>query len=146
MRPSEVRQRILDDHAALRRLLADVQQALAATPPSAPAIRSLGESLRQRFLEHLELEDRTLVPALRTIDAWGEERAARLDREHRHQRERLDEIMGRLRPEERAGAELAGDLARLVREILLDMEHEEKTVLDENLLRDDVVTTDVEAG
>ena len=146
MRPSEVRQRILDDHAALRRLLADIQETLGGSAPHAPAIRALGESLRQRLLEHLELEERTLVPALRTLDAWGEERAARLDREHRHQRERLDDIMGRLRREERAGAELAADLEQLVREILLDMQHEEKTVLDENLLRDDVVTTDVESG
>jgi iron-sulfur cluster repair protein YtfE (RIC family) len=144
MKPSEVRQRILDDHAALRRLLADVQQTLGAAAPEPRALRALGDALRQRFAEHLALEERTLVPALRAIDAWGEERAGRLEREHREQRARLDAIVARLQQE--AGAALAADLRGLAREILLDMEHEEKTVLDENLLRDDVITTDVEAG
>jgi iron-sulfur cluster repair protein YtfE (RIC family) len=146
MLPSEIRQRILDDHALLRRMFADLQGLLGA-PAGAPPpdeVRELGAALRQRFLAHLELEERLLVPALREADAWGEQRAGKVAREHALQRAQLDRLLDHLRDATRAPAELARELGALVNELEVDMEHEERTALSPSLLRDDVVAVDGE--
>jgi len=149
MRNSEIRQTILDDHAALRGLFASLRDLLRSAGGGAErdqAVRDLGSALRERFLTHLDLEDRYLVPALREIDAWGEERAKRVSREHDEQRARLDRLLAHLQDPERPLAELIEELDVLIRDLLEDMTHEEETVLHEDLLRDDPVTINVEAG
>ena len=92
-RPSSVRQRILDDHEALRVLLAEVEELVRGTragdPDAAATLPERGRALRAKFLDHLALEDAHLVPALRAADAWGEERARRVEKEHAEQRERM---------------------------------------------------------
>lgn len=149
MRNSEIRQTILDDHAALRGLFASLRDLLRSAGGGAErdrAVRELGAALRERFLTHLDLEDRYLVPALREIDAWGEERAKRVSREHEEQRGRLDRLLKHLQDPERPMADLTEELDVLLRDLLEDMTHEEATVLREDLLRDDPVTVDVETG
>lgn len=144
MRPSEVRRTILDEHAALRARLADLRDAIrqgTGDPEERrERVRALAASLRERFLRHLELEDRTLIPALRRADAWGEERAGRVEREHAEQRRRLDELLEHLRDPARSVADLAAELEALVADLLADMEHEDRSALSENVLRDDVIT------
>ena len=58
MDPSEVRRTILDDHVALRELLAELDQLarrlLAGEEELAPDVREVGERFRERFLRHLE--------------------------------------------------------------------------------------------
>jgi hemerythrin-like domain-containing protein len=149
MRNSEIRQTILDDHAALRGLFASLRDLLRSAGGGADreqAVRELGAALRERFLTHLDLEDRYLVPALETIDAWGEERAKRVSREHDEQRARLDRLLTHLKDSQRPMPELIEELEVLLRDLLEDMTHEEATVLHEDLLRDDPVTVDVETG
>jgi hypothetical protein len=149
MRNSEIRQTILDDHAALRGLFASLRDLLRSEGGGAgrePAVRSLGAALRERFLTHLDLEDRYLVPALREVDAWGEERANRVSKEHAEQRARLDRLLTHLQDPARPMAELIEELEVLLRDLLEDMTHEEATVLQEDLLRDDPITINVEAG
>ena len=150
MRPSEVRQTILDDHAALRGLFANLRDLLRSGDDGGEgkgeAVRELGAALRQRFLTHLDLEDRYLVPALRKVDAWGEERARRVDQEHREQRGRMDRLLEHLRDPDRSVHELVEELEVLLRDLLEDMTHEEATVLHEDLLRDDPVAINLEAG
>lgn len=150
MRPSEVRQTILEDHEALRRSFRKLRDLLHAEGGDGPErdahVRELGAALRQRFLRHLDLEDRFLVPALRGIDAWGPERAERVSREHAEQRERLERLLADLRDPARPVEALVAELDELVRDLLIDMEHEERAVLSEDLLRDDVISIDVETG
>jgi iron-sulfur cluster repair protein YtfE (RIC family) len=146
MLPSEIRQRILDDHGQLRRLFADLRELLGepAAGPSAGAVRELAAALRQRFLAHLDLEERLLVPALRDADAWGAERADRIAREHALQRAQLERLLTHLRDATYAPSELARELDALVSELQVDMEHEERTALSPTLLRDDVIAVDGE--
>jgi len=150
MKPSEVRRTILEDHATLRARFADLQDLLAALrrdgdPASAAdarreQVRELAAALRQRFLRHLELEEGTLVPALRRTDSWGDERARRVLAEHADQRRRLDELLEHMGDPACSDAALAVELETLVEDLLTDMEHEERSVLSERLLRDDVIT------
>jgi iron-sulfur cluster repair protein YtfE (RIC family) len=148
MRPEQVRLRILADHARLRVLFTELddvaRQVLLGVAGRAFRLRVLAEALREQFLEHLALEDRVLHPVLREIDPWGPERARQLDEEHRSQRERMRRLLAELTDARRAPEELARDVRGLVSDLLLDMLHEERTLLTEELLSEDVVETDVE--
>jgi hemerythrin-like domain-containing protein len=150
MRPSEVRRTILEDHGWLRALLADVDEVarrvLAGDAGLGARLRERGEALHGRFLRHLALEEQQLVPALRDADEWGEERAARLEIEHAAQRAQLERLLAELRDASRTGREVAVALHELVSDLVDDMDHEERTLLDERVLHDDPVATDVETG
>lgn len=150
MKPSQLRERILSQHAELRHLLEELSQlsgrVLAGEAGLEPALHAQGAELQATLLEHMALEDRVLAPALREADAWGDERAARLDREHASQREMLSQVLESLRQENLPVMRLALELRGLVSIVLEDMEHEEKAMLGADLLRDDVVSIDTETG
>lgn len=140
MRASRVRERILSDHEELRGLLDEVdQQAFRVAQGAEEAVgrlRALGLQLLTRFSEHLGLEDRVLAPALRRAGPAGRDRAARLDADHREQRELLDYVLGKLRDPSRPGAVLAAEWRSLVELLLDDMAREELTILERGLLED----------
>ncbi len=150
MEPSAVRKRILEDHVVIRGHLSAVdglaRRALAGEEGLEAELRRAGETLRERFLEHLTLEDTHLVPALRDADAWGDERAARVEKEHAEQRAQMEELLADLRDSRRGVVEIAQELLDLVNALVADMEHEERAVLDPEILRDDVVAIRSEGG
>jgi len=150
MTPGEVRERIRADHGAIRGSLDGVAD-LARRVESGEhgllaALRLEGEALLRRLEDHLFWEDLHLAPALRQADAWGEQRAAQLDGDHRQQREVLAHCLAAVQDESRPARIVARtlvDLAQLLRD---DMEQEERLLLDERVLRDDVVGVEVETG
>lgn len=148
MLPSQVRRTILDQHVWLHEFLSGMQ-ALAGRVEGgeqdlAAKLRERTAAMSDRFLRHLEFEEAYLVPALRDADAWGEERAERLLREHDEQRERFRALMHGLRQPCADARTLARDVRTLVRDLLADMEHEERDLLSERLLHDDPVVVDGE--
>ena len=150
MNPSEVRESILEQHDDLRRRLSALRE-LAAKSPSRAAqtserLRDVGLQTLSALSDHLDYEDLHLLPALREADSWGDERARLVSAEHAEQRELFRYIVDRLHETERPGLLLARELETLVDALLVDMAEEEKTMLNENLLRDDVVGIDVEGG
>jgi hypothetical protein len=140
--PAAVRERVLDQHEALRELL---QQALDVTTrglqPDGPGLDELSRlvhDLRGRFRAHLAFEEHALVPVLGHADAWGPERVAALLAEHGRQRAELDTLID--------GVEVGWDAARLaltlrslVTDLLLDMEEEEQGVLSASALQDQMM-------
>jgi hemerythrin-like domain-containing protein len=148
MFPSQVRRMILDDHRWLRELLADAEdtarQVEAGDHALTGRLRERAQAMRERFLAHLDLEETHLVPALREADAWGEERSARLLREHAEQRERFAALLAALRGPCGDAPALARDVRALVADLLTDMEHEEATLLADRVLHDDPVVVDGE--
>lgn len=150
MRPSEVRRRILSEHEQLRLLIAEVD-ALAERVHSgdveqASRLREQGCELHRQLCLHLDLEDAILVRALREVDAWGEARAEELATEHRDQRELLAYLVQRLEDTTRPPTLLVQDLLHFTALLRDDMTREEREVLDEELLRDDVIGIDVNSG
>lgn len=141
--PSQVRRMILEDHVWLRGILTDLDElARRVADGDHELLGRLRErvlELRDRFLHHLDLEEETLVPALRDADAWGDERAALLLREHAAQRERFGELLKRLNEVGSPARSLALEIRLLVRDLLFDMEHEEHALLSPRVLRDDPV-------
>ncbi len=150
MLPSQVRRTILDDHAYLRGAL-DALEALAEallggdSEPLAPALAGLHE-MKQRFFDHLDLEEAIMVPALRDADAWGPERAQLVLDEHFEQRAELEAMVKELEGEG-VRPEVVGErILAWIEALRVDMEHEERAVLSPDLLRDDVISIDLEAG
>ena len=141
MRPSEVRRQVLADHAALRDKLSSLQkvarQVLEGKRSVLGTLRLEGEALLKILLEHMQWEDVNLDPALRRSDAWGDERAAQLARDHREQRELLEHALRGLEDQTRPAVVLARSLVDLVELLGEDMADEEAALLDERVLRND---------
>jgi len=141
MRPSEVRRQVLADHAALRDKLSSLQkvarQVLEGKRSVLGTLRLEGEALLKTLLEHMQWEDVNLDPALRRSDAWGEERAEQLARDHREQRELLEHALRGLEDQTRPVVVLARSLVDLVELLGEDMADEEAALLDESVLRND---------
>jgi iron-sulfur cluster repair protein YtfE (RIC family) len=149
MEPSEIRSRILGDHGRLRRDL-DQLEALAAAVregrASSEVLRLDVEALVARLRVHMRWEESYLLPALHDSDAWGVERAERLVADHREQRELLDFVTARSRSVSQPEALLDRDVVHLIALLRDDMREEETDLLDERVLRDDVVAIDASSG
>jgi len=150
MTPGEVRARILADHVAIRGMLLSLEEVARRVRGGElsllGALRLEGEALLERLQAHMLWEDLHLAPALREADAWGEERAAKLDGDHREQRQVLAHCLAAVTDQSRPAPVVARTLLDLVGMLREDIEDEERLLLDERVLRDDVVGIDVETG
>lgn len=151
--PGEVRRVILTQHAQIRVLLQAIEDKtiglLAAPVPNASAreqTRALALQLCSVMAAHIALENRILVTAIATVDAWGDVRANHLREEHAEQLLLLRAYAQELAGESLTGAALATTAADLVALIRADMDHEEATILQAGLLSDDDCGDDVETG
>jgi iron-sulfur cluster repair protein YtfE (RIC family) len=149
MEPSEIRSRILGDHERLRgdldRLEALVGDARAGSAARASLLIDT-EALLARLRAHMHWEESYLLPALREADAWGAERAEQLTRDHREQSELLDFLNVRLREQARPIALLVREVEQIIELLRNDIRQEEAELLDERVLRDDIVAIDVQTG
>ncbi len=148
--PSEVRSRIRSDHAELRKVFDEVTA--LATKVKAGETRLQGR-LRERcrevygtLLRHMELEDAILAPALRETDSFGPVREQQLRDEHAQQRGVLARALSELDNSEKGAAALAQSVVDLMESIRQDMEHEDADLLNENLLKDDVINAGIFGG
>ena len=146
MKPSAVRERILEEHEKLRDSIYIVRnlarEAALGDSNRVPILEKLAVGLGNELRTHLDLEDRHLVPVV--LECLGERVAKDLSREHAEQRALLECVLGRLRCEQRPAAQWAGELQTLSELLLEDMAREEEEVLaNANLwddLSDDVVS------
>ena len=150
MRPSDVRQRILDDHKIIKIMVSETQDLILRIQTGeeqlAVKLRDRGRALYEHFCLHIDLEDVILAGALRDTDAWGKERADELENEHQEQREVLIYLLERLLDPTQPEILMVNDLFNFTVWLLEDMKHEEETLLTEDLLRDDVVGIHVNSG
>ncbi len=150
MKPSEIRERTLRDHEALRTALDRLERRCreAAGGGSLPVgqIREAAHALLVDIERHMRWEERHLEPAIREADAWGNERADSMRSDHREQREALGHVLAGLRDPGRPPALVTPMLLDLIALLRDDMAEEEDLLLDPRVLRDDVVGIDVETG
>ena len=150
MTPAETREWVLADHRRLRAAL-DALEELARTYQQGErtllgSLRNATERFLNRFEEHTRWEDEHLRPVLIDADAWGAERAKRLDHDHKEQRELLDYSLGLICDPGRSPVLIGRGVIDLIALIRSDMEEEERDLLDPRVLRDDVVGIDTETG
>ena len=151
LRPSEIRQQVLDDHETIRGILLSLEdlsrRVIGGQQGLAGPLRLEGETLLSRLRHHMHWEDVHLRPALLEVPgAWGKERAEELDRDHREQRDLLSDALDRVQDPSRPPSLVARNLLDLVELLRADMEQEERDLLDERVLRDDLVAIDAETG
>ena len=150
MKASQILERILEDHVALRGMLESLEnrskRVLDGERNLAGALRVEGEALLAKLREHMHWEDVHLAPALRDADAWGEERAERLAQDHREQRELLQHVLWSLQDQSRPAVLLARNLLDVVSTLREDMQQEERSLLYPIALRDGLIGIDVETG
>jgi CBS domain-containing protein len=148
LRPSDVRERILSEHNVLRSIYAKTEEcARRVLDGDATAEAPLRERCRELYgtlLRHIELENAILAPALHETDAFGPVRAEELLREHRRQREVLLDSMDS--SDTRSETELARSVCSLIAELAVDMAHEERALLNPDLLKDDVMSIEGQSG
>lgn len=148
--PTAVRALILEQHKGLRlrfgALDALALRVLAGEPGLAMELRRQIVELEGSFEDHLRTEERLLLPLLVRIDAWGPVRVAEIEEEHARQRQVLSRAGDRATNAAITPRDLALLIRDLVRDLMLDMKHEETDMLHPDLLRDDVVTIDQSDG
>jgi hemerythrin-like domain-containing protein len=134
----EIRERIHSDHAMLRAMLDEIEEFSERFEQGDEAV---GDALRERgtalyacFIQHLDLEDAILAPALRTAGPDGERIAARLAHEHHEQRELIGYLLGRLDQQRSPTLLVARELRHFAEYLRQDMQHEESTMLDDGIL------------
>lgn len=140
MTPSEIRAELLDQHAQIRALMEEIRQDARRAQRGEPIGDTLLagiERLTVAFVQHNGREEELLRLIIPTVDAWGPARAEIMDEAHVHEHRMLREAIVGIphTPSEFAGA--AVDV--LFDRVLAHMEHEEKTLLAEDVLRDDTV-------
>jgi len=148
LRPSAVRERILQQQRAMFSRLDDLLAAVSALAADLPLAldqtRALALSIRRELLRNLALEAKILMPALRRADAWGETRAQTLEERHRVRRVELAallDVLVRADP-----ASLVRDLRQFVVTRKADMTQVQRNDLAPGVLRDDVTGVDVNGG
>ena len=135
--PSSVRKIILEEHAQLRRKLADVESLYESTKPEA-LIDSIQE-LIYFFIKHIEREEQILRPVLKDIDPWGDVRVDRMNAEHKQQRQGVAKLEAAIQA--RQISEILTLTKKFVSELYVDLDLEEKECLNPDLLKDDFVTS-----
>ena len=130
----------------LREMSGRASDELVGSPARWRRLRSEGEEIGRALERHIRWEDRNLAPVLRDADAWGSERVARLQADHSRQRRSLSALLARLRDERRSPEQLAKELVALGRRLDRDLLSERREALAPNVVRDDVVSIDLEAG
>lgn len=148
MNPSEVRNRVLADHELLRERLARIEilarTVLEGRVGAASELRDHAAELGVELSNHFDLEDDILVEVLRNADPWGPERVARLQEDHARQRQMLAQLRQSAGDVGRPDLELALTARGFVQLMFEDMEEEERLLLSEDLLRDDIIALDGE--
>ena len=131
------RRGILWQHDRIRQLLgkatAIAESALDGDAQGSSAVAPIIADLCSTMEVHLAFEERVLLPLLAEDPAGGVERAERLKDEHKRQREMLSAI------EREACAQpqlptLAAKLAFLTSWLLVDMEEEERSLLQSDVV------------
>ncbi len=142
MTAKEARQLLLGQHERLRQALGELERlakAVAAGSESA-GLRARAIALGEMVRDHNLDEERLLQPILKNLDAWGPERIDRLIEHHADEHAALHRTLDEAASEELSDGRRASAVLVAVRELTEHMECEERELLAENVLRDDVIT------
>lgn len=140
--PSSVRKIILEEHGQLRGKLSQVESLYGTKDPNV-LINSIRELL-YFFIKHIEHEEQILRPVLKDIDAWGEERVNRMNKEHIQQRKEVNDIEAAMNNGKIP--QIITLTKKFIAELYIDMDSEEKECLSPDLLKDDPITSSNYSG
>jgi hypothetical protein len=140
---TEIRVELLEQHGDIRAAMADVSRELGA--PKGERLRGLLAKLADVVRRHNRREEELLRDVVPTIDAWGKARDEIMREEHVKEHEAL--WSGLIEAGVADDAAAAERRARaLLDRLEVHMAKEEKSFLNEDVLRDDVVLLDSFTG
>jgi acetoin utilization protein AcuB len=145
LRPSAVRQRILEEHRLIRERFDEVERlakAVAEGSLDPGRLASVVKPLLERVEAHLALEDRILAPALRETPGFGEIRVQKLLEHHDAQRAAIERAMKALMHPKLDEGEVTESVLTLIAEVRADIARENKELLGPNLLKDDPINVE----
>lgn len=136
MKPSQIRQELLAQHANIRAKMDAVQVALASSrngQGDSPELHHALEELLALVVRHNTSEEELLKDFIREIDPWGPVRVEGMNEAHEKEHEAISAALAdvvKKAPESRAITELFTRMAQ-------HMELEERNVLAKDLFDDD---------
>lgn len=141
LRPSEVRELILRQHRELRdqlRTVDDLAKRVLGGDAAPMELRRRIVEMEAAFEEHLRTEEGTLLPLIAALEipGFGAARVDAVKDEHTRQRRILQEVADRAVSAAENGTQLAHKIRVLIRDLLIDMSHEEDDLLRADLLQD----------
>lgn len=148
-RTGTVRKRILLEHRKLRERLDLLELAIDGmrdAPAGRASVNRAARDLLRKLIAHTKLEDAILAPALRTIDAWGSVRERSLLEHHAEQRDTLAALVESYTHNDDDVEETALRTLTWISDVRADMDHEERTVLCDELFDAWSLAIDGEAG
>lgn len=148
MSPSKIRAELLGQHAEIRQHLVATRNAadrLKAGEPADDELRAALVRLGAAVRLHNAREEELLEDLIRTVDAWGDVRAEVLAAEHKKEHHQMFVTLVKAG----ASTDPAQAIAlaeELVSAMLEHMAVEEKVLLAEDVLRDDVIAREYFGG
>jgi len=146
--PSDVRRKVLTQHREIEQMLSELEvgaKQLREGREEAGRVKRAAYALRGILELHMTFEEAYMVPAIKEADGFGPERARHLHAEHAEQREHLDRLVHAIL-DAKAPAEIEKGVAHLADILRKDIKQEEKDYVNEELLRDSVMPTDIFGG
>jgi hypothetical protein len=148
-RTGTVRTRILGEHRKLRERLDLLELAideLRDAPDGRASVNRAARDLLRKLIAHTRLEDAILAPTLRAADAWGTVRERSLLEHHAEQRDTLTSLIESYTHSDEDIEETALRTLSWISDVRADMDHEERTMLNDELLDRWNLAIDGEAG
>ena len=146
MSSTEARDEILSQHGALRVLLGEttaIAERAAMSAGELEALRARARALYDTLAAHMAFEEQVLPAALRDVIGWGAVIQQKMEEDHLRQREALAFAISAIEPDGLAGAELVENVRAFARTLLVDMESEERGLLEADL---DEIASDGRGG
>jgi hypothetical protein len=148
-RTGTVRRRILGEHRKLRERLDMLELAIDGmrdAPAGRASVNRAARDLLRKLIAHTMLEDAILAPVLRTVDAWGSVRERSMLQHHVEQRDTLAALVESYSHNDEDIEETALRTLSWISDVRADMDHEERTVLSDELIDRWNLAIDGEAG
>lgn len=146
MSSSEVRDQIFSQHGVLRGLLAEAvanADHMPASDAELEALRGRAQALYDALAAHMAFEEGVLPAALRDVIGWGAVIHQQMEEDHLRQREMLALAISAIGPTGLSGAELVDNVRSFATTLLIDMESEERGLLNADL---DAMAVDAKGG
>lgn len=144
----EILDRVQAERTRVREVIAEVERKFRASGCPSGELCAHVRALRDAIVQYTQAEDSLLPEALSTVEGWGAEQLAQLEREHARRRQVLDNAMAVLEacsPMVAAGdgrSTVIDQLARHTAELLKVLASEDDEVLDKAVERDEATRYD----
>jgi hemerythrin HHE cation binding domain-containing protein len=146
MSSSAARDEILSQHARLRDLLSRagaLAERASQSTGGLDALRGAAQDLYDALAAHVTFEDEVLPAALRDVIGWGDVIHHKMEEDHLRQRQELALAISTIGPNGLSGAALIENVRAFARTLAIDMESEERGLLQADL---DAIASDSRGG